>query len=191
MIRKVKLIAGLIGLVIFAAIMVPPWLREHKQSKERGEALAQIESELRPLVDQYEKLDVRSAKRGDPTAAIGRKAMVIDFVAHKLADSPSPLDDTNLARARTEVGLVFLYRKVKDPKPSITYEGGGKGYGAIVYLVAVTHPEGQIVDAREKWFPPPKSTIGLKGTGQSFDIDAIIPPQYVSGVVAELVKRPR
>ena len=105
----------------------------------------------------------------DPKLVRGRKVLA-DVTPPTLGGTREPYE----AATVDEVGLVVVDHTISDPAPSVTYEGGGQGYGGEVTEAAFAHPEGKLVYLKTWRCKPDSVTLGVTVVGggmgaQSFD----------------------
>lgn len=183
----VKLVLKLAFVAGVGLLLGLPMLKESREAKERDAGRARRESDFATLVRDYQTFDLKTAKKADPARALGRKGVIVQLGATQgLLHEPA----RELAGTPAEVGVVLLYRLVRDAEPSVEYEGGGKGYGTTVVTAAVTHPERELIGTTKKWFAAPKATVGVGVAGVSVasaSISAIIPRDYLPGILERLV----
>lgn len=119
------------------------------------------------IAASYQARDVRAEPEVAPDQVAGRKVFVDSY---RSSDAKEPYEATTAA----EVGLVVVEHVVHEAQPSVTYEGGAKGYAGEVTTVAWAHPEGKQV-ASMKWrCSPPLSTfqmVDLQTGSAQFTLD--------------------
>ncbi len=90
------------------------------------------------IVRQYKRQEA-GAPEIEPAAVYGRKLLVDRWRPYGVEFQPYE------AKTGAEVGVFVASKAVSDPTPSATYEGGVKGFGGTVTMVAYAHPEGKVV----------------------------------------------
>ena len=113
---------------------------------------------------QYNNRLLAGSIEMDPRLVRGRKVLV-DTTPPLVPRSPASYEATTA----DEVGLVVVDATVTDPAPSVTYEGGGRGYGGQVTEAAFAHPEGKLVYLKTRRCEPDAVTLGVTtfGSGMS------------------------